>query len=99
MNIEQQKSGLLVATYGQPEPPPKPPEHPSRKVIREALAALDDSLDAFEQTTHGRIKFREPDIEDVTAELAKCYAEPSAFNISELSQAIHEFLKAEASGK
>lgn len=84
-------SGILVP-QATAEPAPKPPEHPSRQAIRNALEKLADDLGAFEQTTHGRIKFFDG-IDDVVREIAECYSNPTAYHISNLSQAIRAFVK------
>lgn len=43
MNVMQRQSGLLAVT-DKPERPPKPPEHPARQVIRDALSKLANDL-------------------------------------------------------
>lgn len=63
-----------------------------RAVVRKHLLALGDELGEFEQTTHGRIVLT-TGIEGVALELADCYRKPSAFNISNLSQAIAALVK------
>ncbi len=68
-------------------------EHPVRGKIREALAALKDELDGFEQTCHGRMG--PDDIYDAAGGIILCYEDPTAYSISDLSQAIGNFLKAE----
>lgn len=68
-------------------------EHPSRKDIRDALAALDKSLCQYEQTTHGTLWAG--GIEHVAKALVKAYHRPGAFEVSELSQCIRKFLKQE----
>lgn len=90
MNIQERESGLLVATGKAPRPVP-PPEHPARKVIRDALAKLSNELGEFEQTTHGVIgQFT---IENVASKLAVCYERPTAYSISNLSQYIDGLLR------
>lgn len=85
MNIEQLKSGLLVATAKSPKSVP-PPEHPARKIIREALATLPKSLDQFEQTSH--VALWPGTIESVARHLINCYDKPDALSISNLAQVI-----------
>lgn len=89
MRIEQLDSGLVVAS-DEPATPQVQPEHPSLKVIRDALAALESDLGEFEQTTHGY--WGRFDIESVASEMVKCHQQPSAFTISNLSQAIRGFV-------
>jgi len=68
-------------------------EHPVRGKIREALSALKDELDQFEQTCVGRMGA--DDLSAVADWLVEAYEHPSPSFISDLSQAIGNFLKAE----
>ncbi len=68
-------------------------QHPVRGKIREALAALKEELDGFEQTCVARIGAG--DIDSVVDDLFCCYDRPSPSSISNLSQSIRDFLKAE----
>lgn len=73
--------------------PPPPPEHPARKVIREALRKLSDELDQFEQATHG---IGDSHMETVGSYLADCYEHPTPYSISSLSQVINNLLEKDA---
>lgn len=92
--FEINKSGLVVP-YSAPEPPK--PEHPLRKAIRKLLRQLDEcELMEFEMTCHGCLFMNgSPTIEAIGKELAECYNDPSAYRISNMSQYIRAFLKAE----
>lgn len=87
--FEQRSSGLIAPT----EPPKPPPEHPARKVIRDALAELSKNLGRFEHATHGCLgPFN---IEAAARTLVDCYNNPSDYTISDLAQHIDGFVKAE----
>ena len=62
-----------------------------RGVILANLERLADDLGQFEQTTHGAMLTGR--IEDVSRELADAFREPTAFNVSNLSQAIRGMVK------
>ena len=62
--------------------------HP--KAQRDALSGLDEGLRQFEQTTHGHIVGY--GIDAVAEDLARCYADPRAYTISNLSQSIRRLL-------
>lgn len=85
--VQQNQSGLLVATGN----PPEPQEHPACRVIRDAMAGLAEKLGEFEQTTQGVLGDRT--IYSVARALARCYENPTAYEISTLSQLIHQFVE------
>lgn len=69
------------------------PEHDYlRESIKQHLRLLRRELGHYAQTTHGRyVSASSPQyetLETVLGELVKCYHEPSAYNISNLDQAI-----------
>lgn len=88
MKLQERPSGLLVPAT-KPEPPP---EHPVRKVIREAMAKVAEELGNFEQTTHGILG--DGTVYSVAGALARCYEDPRAYTISDLNQLIDQFVKA-----
>lgn len=63
-----------------------------RAVILKHLAALAEDLGEFEQTTHGQVVFG-PVMKMVSVYLDECYKEPTAYNISNLSQGIRQMVK------
>ncbi len=65
-----------------------------REVIIEALSDLDTKLGQFEQTTHGQLNFGDP-LEAVGYDLRVAWHHPSAYNISNLSQSIRQFVERE----
>lgn len=85
MFVQQNDSGLLVATDKKPEPP-KPPRHPVCDTILSALLQLRIALADYEQTTHGGIGPNR--IEDVAKALVDAYSKPTAYTISELDNKI-----------
>lgn len=91
MDYQQRESGLVVP-ISKPEPPP---EHPVRQVIREALAALNERLCKFEHTCHATCG--NGSIESATKALNRCFNEPTAYTISDLSQLLDQFQAAHPS--
>ena len=65
-----------------------------RESIRHWLRFLNRELGHYEQTTHSHI-FAGRSLEDVLAELVKVYNDPTAFNISNLSQSIEAWTEVE----
>lgn len=89
MHLQHRASGLVVAS-DKPPVAVKPPEHPVRQVIRDALVSLSENLGQFEQTTHGCMgPFN---IEALAEALVGAYKVPGAFSISELAQHIDGFV-------
>ena len=83
-------SDIIIVETPKPAEPKKydsPRNNYLRESIKQHIGLLRRELGHYEQTTHGRLSFNES-IETVLHELVKCYYEPSAYNISSLSQAI-----------
>lgn len=91
--FEQRPSGLITPV--DPAEPPPRPEHPARKIIRDAMADLHEKLSHFEQTTHGTLGCC---IEDVGPALVRCYNDPRAYTISDLAQIAQHVSKEEPRG-
>lgn len=68
-----------------------------RAAVRSAITDLDAELGNFEQTTHGSLR-ASGTVQQLAKSLVAAYLNPTAFNISELSQSIEAFNRVE-SGK
>lgn len=62
-----------------------------KQIVKFWLAQLEGELGKFDQTTHGLI-ISEPTLETAFAYIVKMYNNPTAYNVSNASQAIHAFL-------
>lgn len=64
-----------------------------RETIENALRQLQFTLGFFDQTTHGSIFLNGVGIDAVADALTRCYQEPTAYTISQLSQVIDAFCR------
>lgn len=71
--------------------------NPVQQIIATKLKELAKELEQFEQTTHGKIG-QWCSIERVASALVAAHNEPSAYNISDLSQLIEMYLRAADAG-
>ena len=73
----------------------KPEHRYLRESICQHIGLLRRELGHYMQTTHGAMMPGKVGIDLVAEMLVKCYEEPSAYNISNLSQYIEGWLKSQ----
>ena len=71
----------------------KPEQRYFQESIQQWMLMLDRELGHYCQTTHESMSPQGGGIDTVSKALTECYNEPTAFNISELSQCIRKWVK------